>query len=318
MTNKNQHWVPKFLIKNFADADGRVFCLDIQTNKITKPPPRHAASCVGFNEFLIDGGAVSFENQLEKIETQAAPILVRIVKSRSVSGLTDKQRKRVANFIAIQSFRTDAFYKGMELKVSREQFGSIFTNLWRSAFLVSDEIERRKWAVMVIESDDVFYLGDHPVVLQFTENPSAGGELGFDIQGVEAFLPLAPKCALYMPSISTGEEIISGYEKAIWLHRQFHSRAPSDTTFPGANSDLLCVTQRVMQNSQALYLSLTKGGAFTATSENIENLNYLQCAWAQTAIYSNRRDFTFAKRVFSESPQYRKSPRTSLGIVEKI
>jgi len=28
MSGENQHWVPKFLIKNFADADGRVFSLD--------------------------------------------------------------------------------------------------------------------------------------------------------------------------------------------------------------------------------------------------------------------------------------------------
>ncbi len=29
MTDENQHWVPRFLIKNFADLDGRVFFLDI-------------------------------------------------------------------------------------------------------------------------------------------------------------------------------------------------------------------------------------------------------------------------------------------------
>jgi hypothetical protein len=27
MSDENQHWVPKFLIKYFADKDGRVFCL---------------------------------------------------------------------------------------------------------------------------------------------------------------------------------------------------------------------------------------------------------------------------------------------------
>jgi hypothetical protein len=43
MSNENQHWVRKFLIKNFADAGGRVFCLNIQTDEITKPPPKHVA-----------------------------------------------------------------------------------------------------------------------------------------------------------------------------------------------------------------------------------------------------------------------------------
>jgi hypothetical protein len=317
MSNENQHWVPKFLVKNFADVDGRVFCLNIHTDEITKPPPRRAASRVGFNEFLIDGETVSFENQLEKIETLAAPILKRIVSSRSVAGLTKKQRNRVANFMAAQSFRTEAFNKGLELRSSRQQFGSIFAQLWRSAFLVSAEIERRKWVVMAIDHDDVFYLGDQPVVLQYTENPSVGGELGFDIQGVEAFLPLTPKCALYMPCTSTSQEIISGYETVLWMHRRIRSAVLKGTTIAGTNSASLHLSQRVMRKAHALYQALTTGVAFTAVSENVENLNYLQCAWAHMAVYSNRRDFTFAKRVLRESPQYRKTPKARLATVAR-
>ena len=75
MSNENQHWVPKFLIKNFVASDGRVFRFDIHTGEVTKSPPRLAASDFGFNEFLIDGKAVSFEDRLEKIETRAAPTL---------------------------------------------------------------------------------------------------------------------------------------------------------------------------------------------------------------------------------------------------
>ena len=44
MSNENQHWVPKFLIKAFADTDGCVFSLNIQTDEVTKPPPKNAAS----------------------------------------------------------------------------------------------------------------------------------------------------------------------------------------------------------------------------------------------------------------------------------
>ncbi len=35
MSDQNQHWVPKFLIKNFADHDGRVFCLEVHTDRVT-------------------------------------------------------------------------------------------------------------------------------------------------------------------------------------------------------------------------------------------------------------------------------------------
>jgi hypothetical protein len=54
--SENQHWLPKFLIRHFADKDGRLFCLDIHTDKVTKRPPKLAASEKGFYDFAIDGG----------------------------------------------------------------------------------------------------------------------------------------------------------------------------------------------------------------------------------------------------------------------
>ena len=250
---ENQHWVPKFLIRNFADTDGRVFCLNIQTDEVTKPPPKHAASGAGFNDFVINGKTVSFEDHLEKIETAAAPALKQIVRSRSVAALTNAQRTRVADFMAAQSFRTEAFYKGLEQQAPRQQFGPIFVQLWRSAFLLSAEIVRRKWAVMVIGHDDVFYLGDNPVVLQRTENPSSGGELGFDVNGVEAFMPLAPDCALYMPCAITCHELVSGYEVAVKnIHRPELKTAEASTDLAA----LLQLSEHVIRSSGSLYRAL--------------------------------------------------------------
>ena len=316
MSNENQHWVPKFLIKNFADASGRVFCLNIETNEITKPPPKHVASSVGFNEFLIDGRTVSFEDELEKIETLAAPILMRIVKSRSVAWLTEKQRKKVGDFIAAQSFRTEAFYKGMEVGLSRQEFGAIFAQLWRSAFWISANVVRRKWAVLTIDHNDVFYLGDHPVVLQNTANPSANENLGLDIEGVEALLPLAPKCALYMPCPATSREIISGYEKAVRILNAVGMPGLRETSVRSDFSNLLHLSQRVIRNSSALYKALTSGVAMVATAENVENLNYLQCAWAYKAIYCDCGGFVFARHVFDKTPQYRDTVRVRLATIE--
>jgi hypothetical protein len=316
MSNENHHWVPKFLIKNFVDVSGRAFCLNIQTDEITKPPPKHAASSVGFNEFFMDGRTVSFEDELEKIETLAAPIIGRIISLRSVAWLTEKQRNNVGDFIAAQSFRTEAFYKGMELGISRQEFGTVFAQLWRSAFWVSANIVSRKWAVLTIDHDDVFYLGDHPVVLQNTANPSLKTDLGLDIEGVEALLPLAPKCALYMPCPATSREIISGYEKALQILDRVGMAGLNETNVGSDSSDLLSLSQRVIRNSAALYQALTTGVALVASPENVENLNYLQCAWAHKAIYSDSGGFVFARHVFHKTPQYRNTVKVRLAMIE--
>ncbi len=310
MSGENHHWVPKFLVKNFADTDGRVFCLNVQTDKNTKLPPRHAASSARFNDFLIEGATVSYEDQLERIETAVAPILKQMVSSRSVAGLSDEQRDRVGNFIAAQSFRTQAFHKGLEPTLSRHDFGHIFAELWRGAFLLSADIVRRKWLVMSIDHDDVFYLGDHPVVLQHTGNSKEKKELGFDIEGVEAFLPLSPICALYMPCVSTSQEKIKQYETALTVPEHL-----AQLQGLGTSSTLLQLSERVIRQSHPLYQALTTGAPFVAGPPIVENLNYLQCMWAHSFVYSDRREFTFARRVFRENPQYRSTVKVRLGTI---
>ena len=309
MSDENQHWVPKFLIRNFADSDGRVFCLDIHTDRVTKPPPKNAASEQGFNDFTLDGEAITFEDKLEKIETKAAPVLKRITSAKSLSDISREERQSVAEFMAAQSFRTKAFYEGLADKPNRQEFGRIFRELWDSAFVTSSEIARRHWALMVIESDEIFYLGDNPVVLQRTENPKDGSNLGFDVSGVEAFMLLSPKCALYMPCKATSDDRIARYDAALELHSVVRSAALRG--LPGGSSELQ-TAQLVISRLHPLVQAFRTGSPITANHENIDNLNYLQCSWSHAAIYSNRSDFAFARRVFRENPQYRTVPKTSL------
>src|ERR1700686_2163819 len=152
MSDENQHWVPKLLLKNFADA-GRVYCLDIHSDEVTKPPPKYAASERGFNDFEIDGKPVSFEGKLEKIETKAAPVLKRIIGAQSLAGLSPIARQHVARFVAAQSFRTKAFYEALADKPLREEFGATFKYMWHSLFVTAHEIACRHWALMVIKND---------------------------------------------------------------------------------------------------------------------------------------------------------------------
>jgi hypothetical protein len=309
MVDENQHWVPKLLLKRFVDKDGRVFRLDVQSNEISKPPPRHAASGPNFNEFDIEGQIVSFEDRLEKVETRAAPVLKRIVEARSLSGLSSLDRKKVADFVAAQSFRTEAFNKGLAENPLRKVFGPIFTQLWDSSFILSAQIERRHWVLMVIDHDDIFYLGDQPVVLQRSLDPTNGSNLGFDVKGVEAFMPLSPSCALFMPCQSVSDPLIASYEAALDLHRTVRSAVMRG--HPGGSIEL-ATAQDAIRRGGPLYQSYTTGAPLAVKPENVENLNYLQCSWAHAGVFSNRRDFTLARKVFSQTPHYKSTPVTRL------
>jgi hypothetical protein len=309
MSDENQHWVPRFLIRNFADTDGRVFCYDIHADRVAKRPPKYVASEQGFNNFMLDGEAISFEDKLEKIETRAAPILKRIGSSQSLSNFSSEERQGVAEFIAAQSFRTKAFYEGLADKPNRQEFGGIFAKLSESLFITANWIVRRDWVLMVIKDEQVFYLGDNPVVLQRTDNPKDGSNLGFDVKGVEAFMPLSPQHALYMPCSTTSNDRIARYDAAVELHRLVRSSALRG--LPGGSNELQ-TAQLVIRTLHPLVTALRTSGPLKADRDNIENLNYLQCSWSHAAIYSNRNDFAFARRVFRENPHYRSVPKTSL------
>jgi hypothetical protein len=309
MSDQNQHWVPKFLIRNFVDHDGRVFCLDTHLDRVTKQSPKKAASELGFNDFTLNGEAVSFEDKLGKIESKAAPVLKRMIRDKSLSWVGREERGRVAEFMAAQSFRTKAFYEGLVGRPNRQEFGGIFSQLWESTFITANEIARRHWILMVIEDDEVFYLGDNPIVLQRTDDPKDGSSLGFDVKGIEAFMPLSPKCALYMPCRSTSNDRIARYDAAMELHRVV--RLCAWRGVPGGSNELQ-MAQLVIRSLHPLVTALKSGAPLMAGRENVENLNSLQCSFAHAAVYSNRGDFAFARRVFRESPQYKTVPKTSL------
>ena len=120
-------------------------------------------------------------------------------------------------------------------------------------FCCCDNISRHHWAIMVIVSDDVFYLGDNPVVLQRTGNPKDGSNLGFDVKGVEAFLPLSPKCALYMPCRSVSDERIAQYRNAVMLHRAVRSAVMRG--YHGGAAELQAAQTTILRTHSSMRLS---------------------------------------------------------------
>lgn len=299
---ENQHWIPRFLLKNFADVDGRLFQFSVSDDKITKPPPKFAAARPNFNLGIRRGEPVSFEGRFQKIETAAARPIQDIIAARSLATLSAGQRQAIAIFIAAQSFRTEAYQNGLRMTDGRTDSGAALETLWDNLPHLAAMVERRHWALMETIAQNSFYLGDSPVVLQCTERPDDAMELGFDVPGVEAFLPLSPTLALYLPCPATCGEIINGFHTALGMASWPLARAELQSA---GRQDVLRLAERAIDQSGTLYRSLTQGVPFAADPENVENLNYLQCAWASSAIYSNRSDFSFAERVFRENPGYR-------------
>lgn len=298
-----QHWILRFLLKNFADVDGRIFRLDVSDDSVTKPPPKFAAARPNFNLLMHRDEPVSFEARFQKIETAAARAIKDIVATQCLSGLSICQRHAIAVFIAAQSFRTEAYRNGLLATDGRTDLASAWHRIWESLPHLTAMIERQSWSVMETIPTIPFYLGDNPVVLQSTEQPGDAMEIGLDVPGIEVFFPLSPTLALYLPCPAISRAIIDGFHTALTMSSWLLERSALQSR---GERDAIELAEKAITSSGSLYRSLTQGIAFAADPENVENLNYLQCAWASSALYSSRSDFSFAKRVFRENPDYRK------------
>ncbi|MQB22578.1 DUF4238 domain-containing protein [Agrobacterium tumefaciens] len=298
---QNQHFVPQLLLKNFADTDGRLFYLDKRNDHIGKVSPKKAASDTDFYEFNIDGEAFSFEERFQKYETKAGKGLKKLTSGQSPLLLSDAEREDLAAFVALQSFRTEAFLMNLRDHNTREERGKTLSRMWDSLFLSVPLIAARHWMIMQIEHEESFYLGDNPVVLQNTEHPSAKGSLGFDVQGVEAFMPLTPKLALYLPCPSISNQIIKAHYNGLVMQRELWASGV------GVSIDAVAVSN-ALRGTKPLYDAAVHGTALPAPSTSVLNLNYLQSAWAHKHLYANSNKFETARMVFSKSPQYRQPP----------
>lgn len=312
MSGENHHWVPQFLLKKFADKDGRVYFLDVQTDTLGKRTPRLLASEAGFNDFTVDGEFVSYETELQRIETKAAPAISKVVKQRSTTGITSKELDAIASFVSVQGLRTKSFRAGLESDSPGVAFGEMFRSLLSSAMVEARQIRARPMIALIAPQGHGFYLSDHPVTLQHIENPASREPLGFDLVGTEIFMPASPRVALYWPCPKIAREIVDAYAFAQQTHRRLRSVALGGPPVPGLEQMSLREMQQCMIGLAPMRNAIVLGHGVDAPMQVIENANYLQCVWAHGAIFSDSRDFSFALRVLSENPQYRGVPAVRL------
>lgn len=287
------------------DSDGKAFSFNIQNNELKKRPPKQLAARANFNELMVGGHPTSFEDRFESLETAAAPVVKKIIQAVALTEISDDERLTLAKFIISQSFRTDAYRTGLAVTEESVSIGDHLAGMWASIEPLSKYLLARHWALVVIEDSSVFYLGDNPVVLQSTEHPGKAMELGFDVAGTEVFMPLSPKQALYLPCSTIAAEILNGYKNAANIMMSSAFGTPFFGLPISATQEQQAVASRALENAGPLYRALTQGCPIKADEGNIQNLNYLQCAWASHEIFSNKSDFSFAQRVLRENPQYR-------------
>lgn len=219
----NQHYVPKLLLKKFSSKKSHVWVYDKENQKknwnfIKERPITKVASEDYFYDKVKNVKEESYEYELRKIETEVAPILEKIIQHKNLSILSNDEREIISYFIITQNLRTKYNQNKIQKLTNdlNEKLNSHFNtnadlgldskSLWFSiledAKVFSKFISKKVW--FLGKSEGLFFSSDNPVVLQnITDVNPLRGNLGFDSEGIEIYLPLNDSLILCLFSEKT-------------------------------------------------------------------------------------------------------------------
>jgi hypothetical protein len=284
---KFHHYVPRFYLARFADADGALWVYDKSEDRIFHSSPERIA---GENRFY-DIPDVSkpddrlfFEKQFAEIESDAAPIidswLTQIQQGKAIR-ISDIERDIISLFLTRQLVRT------AEAKTQIMQFNDVLNRLlpgqdfdatsYVHFRLLDDANFLNEMAVLIAGNVWIFannfsgvgfYTSDHPVLVHSLD--SNGWRLGSAAleQDVYLILPLSPQTVMYCFDPTTREGLES------------HDGSVSQVEF---------------------------------TPDKVKHENSGQIGMSRRFVFGNSPDFDFARNFCSLNPETKNPDRKRFG-----
>lgn len=252
---KNHHYVPQFLLRQFAEPSSRaLYTFDKRTLKVFATNPRNVAAENHFYEVETDWGKVTMEPGLADLETRAAATLRPVIEAESIAVLKPEDRVLLSVFFAVQFTRTRQQRESMldmnqQIGEWLKDFGldpdkvEGFKTMGEEdakllAMKMTDESRRdmsphfllKTWILVRNNTGDPLILSDNPVALHNSQPAGFYGNLGLTSEGIEIHIPITPRLSLNLMCPSFEEQVRRGHDtllKLKRLKRREFSKAPS-------------------------------------------------------------------------------------------
>ena len=319
--SKRQHFVPQFLLRQFADEGGQhIYVFDKRTSRVFRANISKVAAENRIYDFDIDNLTASIEPGLAEFESKAADVLRRTLAAQSLERITILERTFLAAFVAQLLLRSphrqalcdDMVYQAREkirkmgtdpdklaeLKIldaneTKIMTVSFLTDVWTEFIPI---IALKTWVFHRVSQSEILYLSDNPVVMHNEMQFGPRGNLGLAVKGVEVYLPLSSSSclAMYCPEMTTDLE-------RKYREMQSSSEFLDRTPFPGRREIV-----------EELFAAFRTGRPMPFDSSNVEFVNSLQVWSAERYIYAARDNFELAKDMLGKNPQLKFGPRASV------
>lgn len=325
---KNQHYVPRMLLKNFSNEKEQIQVFNKKNNKKFYANIKKIASEKHFYNFDINGTELTMENLLTSIEGDAASVIDKIIKQRSLASVSEDEKFILSAFVSVQLVRTKEFRAMFSDTVKmfadtvNKRFGVEVDGLranevddvtsegqlkLTTAKVILDILNNgdepsilmsKKWLLMKAPEQRDFYISDSPVVRNNILDHRPYGNLGLLSKGVEIYLPISSEFVLALLCPDQLGEIIA--DKNRILAANMLSLKPIDI------GDKLKGIIEIEDK-------INSGNYLTLTEDSFNHQNYLQVAHSLEFVYSRIGDFRLAEDIVSSDPRYRDNPKMKIS-----
>ena len=252
---KKQHYVPQFLLRNFAVGKkqrAKLWVLDKKHASIFDASVRDIAHENLFYEYHGEAGSIEFESVLEKLDSKAADIIHGITSTARIprSGAdfiwlsyfvvaqllrTPSVRRDLDHFREVidSNLGKDIVYEGDTKPIS--EYGPEDSKFVSIQFLgdvpkLARHLQEKEWFLTQSPDSLPFIIGDTPVSKHNMLERPGRGNLGLKSRGIEIYLPISPRlsvaaiCPVVAAASLLTPELANGFSDAVVDVRPIHMR----------------------------------------------------------------------------------------------
>ncbi|AMV34676.1 hypothetical protein VN12_21300 [Pirellula sp. SH-Sr6A] len=306
---KHQHYVPQFLLRNFADSKGRVAVFDKATGRSFTTLPRGVAAEARFYDFIDgNGNTQTLEYELGKLEASISGMFAEIIKKESLAHLTNDERAELAYFAAVQQLRVKAIRERAQslnagilrvLEERRIDGGDVIKKLSENdlknhAALVLQTAQKigwyffnKIWILRRAPADTPFWISDNPITLHNVVDPK---QRGLDSPGVEILLPISQEFSICF--------MCEGHRRMLKQGMLDLQRYEQQFGRPHEGAAEIRHLAEVIE----------KGIPDFLTSESVDHQNLLQVQYASRFVIAPQVDFDLVKKMIEVNPTLKEPP----------
>lgn len=314
MHSKQQHYVPRCLLKNFAKGKKpQIWVYDKHADTIFRTNIKNVAAERGFYDLSVDDNLLTVEPSLAHLESHASSIISTLINTKNLGRLDVRQRTILSVFLAVQFVRTK------EHRVRFDVLGDLFIDKLKERGASDEETQQliggtvdskrfglrsildtkrfiphflnKAWALFETGISTPLYVSDNPITLHNKLDHEPYGNLGLSVRGIEIYVPLSTTLCLGLLCPSIGNEYVKAYDNFRLI----------DEILPGKADQLLKNSKRAREFCEGV----VSGTSISLEAENVSMLNSLQVLYSSRFVYCETNNFDLVKRMIANNEAHR-------------